>query len=432
MKETASPNLKRFYQNKLKQCTIGEKYEPLTFESHVFNQLMMFYKTSNLTVSQLDAVLCNVLTNCQNTSEVLLLSTASEKFKYLITKCCTNKGIDLEKENSKDLLAQLSNPDDLYNLIDSFTNGTVYHMFKYPKLEFDDVLLYMNNPSFNLKLTNEYLAKTIGFCLSKDNLWSYAEELCVIALKSYPDDENLLGYAIQTALLYGNPDVASEYVKTADKLSEISDTFLLKSLMNYYSSMLLIYSNRKYGSSKKKLLQYADLYINRQPYDEKPLFSIAQDFLAHTKIRDAIHFLEHVIHISNGCPGCCCMLIKILLSSGKTSLYIAKQVIDIAQKGLSIPFDIGLTNMAYLYHKSADMKLYLYRQNQIPSNYNITPNTIYNDYKNAYLSYKLSGYTIDTKDKPIRRRQLREIKIACLDLKIRNPEFSFIDPADFQ
>ena len=175
-----------------------------------------------------------------------------------------------------------------------------------------------------------------------------------------------------------------------------------------------------------------ETYPSYQPYDEKPLFSVAEDFLMHKKTTEAMHFLEHTIHISNGCPGCCCMLIKILSNSGKTSLYIAKRIIDIAQKGLSIPFDIGLTNMAYLYHKSADMKLYLYRQNQIPSNYNITPNTIYNDYKNAYLSYKLSGYTIDKKDKPIRRRQLREIKIACLGLKIRYPEFSFIDPADFQ
>ena len=275
MKETASPDLKRFYQNKLKQCTIGEKYEPLTFESHVFNQLMMFYKTSNLTISQLDVVLSKVLTNCQNTSEVLLLHTASEKFRYLITKCCANKGIDLEKENSKDLLAQLSNPDDLCNLINSFTNGTVYHMFKYPKLEFNDVLIYMNNPSFNLKLTNEYLAKTIGFCMSKENLLPYAVELCVIALKSYPDDEKLLGCAIQTALLSKKPNNASEYVKTADKLSKITDIFLLKSLINYYSTMLFICPNRKYGSSKKKLLQYVDMYISYQPYDEKPLFSVA-------------------------------------------------------------------------------------------------------------------------------------------------------------
>lgn len=304
-------------------------------------------------------------------------------------------------------------------------------MFKYPKLKFNDVLIYMNDPSFSLKLTNEYLAKTIGFCLSKENLSSYAEELCAIALKSYPDDENLLGYAIQTALLSGDPNIASEYVKTADKLSEISDTFLLKSLINYYSSMLLIYSNRKYGSSKKKLLQYVDLYISRQPYDEKPLFSIAQDFLAHKKIADAMHFLEHVIQISNGCPGCCCMLIKILLNSDKTSLYIAKRVIDISQKGLSIPFDIGLTNMAYLYHKSADMKLYLYQQKQIPANYNITPHTIYDDYKNAYLSYKFSEYTINTEDKPMRRRQLSEIKKTCLSLKIRYPVFYFINPADF-
>lgn len=431
--ECAFPDMKSAYDKMINQCQAYIKAYPLKFEDYVFYELTELYKGIGFSISKLNTILRNILTNVPEVNEIVAYKTADEKFKRLIDKCLHNRQTDLERENSKDLLAQISSPNKLYDLAVSFIHDTPFHETHYPHLEFDDVVDYMETSATGLKMSKTDMTNLVVACIDNKEFHDYANDLCEIALSCYPLDQKLLGCGIKAALLLVDMDTASEYAKRANTLPQINSAVLLQQLMNYYSSILYIYPNKKHGAEKRHFTKTINRYIELYPNDENPFLDIAAQLINEGHPAKATRLLKDVIKVSNSCAGCCCTLIQYILSNYANKLQprIERQIIRIAQKGLSKPTHTTFLNLAYLHEQSAEMKLNLYQSNQINPPDNITPKNIYNEYKKAfsYYRYVYSDLTDIAKEKYLDSIHL--IRRRCLILKEEYEEFSFIDPTDF-
>lgn len=427
------PDMKSAYLEMIRQCFAYADVYPLAFEDYVFYQLTELYKRSGFSISKLNTILTNILTNVPEVNEIVAYKTADEKFECLIGCCLRNRHTDLERESSKDLLTQISNPNDLYNLAVSFIHDSPFHETHYPHLEFDDVVDHMQSFATGLKMSKTELTNLVVACIDDAEFHDYATELCDIALSCYPLDQKLLGCGIKAALLLADMDTASEYAKLANTLPRKNNGVLLQQLMNYYSNILYIYPSKKHGTEKKHFIEVINNYIKLYPNDENPFLDIADQLISEGHPSKATRLLKDVIKVSNNCAGCCCTLIQYMLSNHANKLQprIERQIIRIAQKGLSRPTHTSFLNLAYLYEQCAEMKLNLFQSNQISPTDNITPENIYNEYKKSFAYYKkIYSDSTDISQKKYQDSMYR-IRRRCLILKEEYEEFSFVEPTAF-
>lgn len=426
-----------YQQEIINKYPISKCKNLLTFESHVYNVLIDNYLKTSSNLNLLNSILKKILKECQERETVLAFPTAEEKFKFLIDQCRRNRWKDFDREASKELLSHLSDPDMLCDLIDSFITQLSPQILehprsKYPKLELDDILTFMQSPTFNLKIPKTRITNIVVACLSDDKFQEYAMDFCDIALSFYPGDEKLLGCGIYACLLYEDFYTAAKYVAVANTLPEIQDFLLLKNLINYYVQVLYINPKNKHGSSQTHLLKYTNMYIKLNPTNETPLYNNVKLLLDQNKKQEAIKFLDYITKQNHQCPACRCMLIQqILLSQHTMNSRLAKNIIDIAQVVLTLPTYTAFINLAYLYCKSAEMKQYLYLNNQIPPNYSITPLDIYDEYKKSYSYYSFIYSNPTDVNRKNYLNSMEYIKRQCSMLKIERKEFSFIDLNDF-
>ena len=426
-------NMKFAYQGMIKQCSAYADVYPLAFEDYVFYELTELYKGIGFSISKLNTALKNILTNVPEVNQIVAYKTADEKFKCLIDYCLRNRHTDLERETSKDLLTQISSPDDLYNLAVSFIHDLPFHEAHYPHLEFDDVVDHMQNLATGLKMSKTEMTNLVVACIDDEKFHDYATDLCDIALSCYPLDQKLLGCGIKAALLLTDMDIASEYAKLANALPQINNALLLQQLMNYYSSILYIYPSKKHGPEKRYFAEVINRYIKLYPNDENPFLDIATQLINVGHPSKATRLLKDVIKVSNNCAGCCCTLIQYILSNYANKLQprIERQIIRIAQKGLSRPTHTSFRNLAYLYEQCAEMKSNLFQSNQISLTDNITPQNIYNEYKKSFTYYRyIYPDSTDISQKKY-LDSMHHIRRRCLILKEEYEEFSFVDPTDF-